>query len=116
MRYVLDTVKGQAQAGKVKREGGAVFKALADGYMLVAYDKAQERQKLSETKPRPKPGNTPARAAQLRKINSELEDAYNSLRFVQTTDSYTEEVRSKAMQEVQSRIAQFERQRQQLTA
>lgn len=39
VRYVLDTVKNQVQAGKIKREGGAVFKALVDGYLLPAYQK-----------------------------------------------------------------------------
>jgi len=37
VRYVLDQVRAQVKAGKVKKEGGAVFKALTEGYLLAAY-------------------------------------------------------------------------------
>lgn len=116
VRYVLDTVKSQMRAGKIKREGGAVFKALVDGYLLPAYHKEQQRQNPPQAKLKPKPRNTPAVTAQLRRLNSELEDAYNSLRFVQTAIIYTDETRITAVQEVQGRIAQLEQQRQQLMA
>jgi hypothetical protein len=116
VRYVLHTVKSQVQAGKIKREGGAVFKALVDGYLLPAYHKEQQRQNASPVKPKLKPKSSPAIAAQLRKINSELEDAHNSLRFVQTAVIYTDETRTTALQEVQQRIAQLEQQRELLKA
>ena len=112
VHYVLDTVKKQVQSGKIKREGGAVFKALVDGYLLPAYRK--EQQRLSAPKVRAK--SNPAAASQLKKLNSELEDARNSLRFVQTAVIYTDETRPAAVQEVQGRIAQLEQQRQLLTA
>ncbi|MBO0360842.1 replication initiation protein [Hymenobacter sp. BT186] len=116
VRYVLDTVKSQVQAGKVKREGGAVFKALIDGYLLSAYHKEQQRHNSLQAKSKPKPKNTPAVATQLRRLNSELEDAHNSLNFVQTAVIYTDETRITALREVQKHIAQLEQQRQQLTA
>jgi hypothetical protein len=116
VRYVLDTVKSQVQAGKIKREGGAVFKALVDGYLLPAYQKELQRLNPAQLKPKPKPRNSPAVAARLKKITSELEDAHNSLRFVQTAIIYTDETRAIALQEVQTRIAELEQQRQQLMA
>ena len=116
MGYVLDTVKSQVQAGKIKREAGAVFKALADAYMLPAYHKAQQRQKLAETKPKPKPRTTAAAASRLKKINSDLEDAFNSLRFTETAPIYTDETRISTIQEIKRIISQLEQERQQLTA
>lgn len=113
VRYVLDTVKSQVQSGRIKREGGAVFKALVDGYLLPAYRKAQQPQPTTKAKPTAK--RNPAVAAQLKKLLGELEDARNSLRFVQTAVIYTEETRPAAVLEVQQRIAQLEQQRQQLT-
>jgi hypothetical protein len=109
-------VKSQVQAGKIKREGGAVFKALVDGYLLPAYQKELQRLNPAQLKPKPKPRNSPAVAARLKKITSELEDAHNSLRFVQTAIIYTDEARTIALQEVQTRIAELEQQRQQLMA
>ena len=114
--YVLDTVKSQVQAGKIKREGGAVFKALADAYMLPAYHKAQQRQKLAEAKPKPKPRTIAAVASRLKKINSDVEDALNSLRFTETAPIYTDEARVSTIQEIKRIIAQLEQERQQLTA
>lgn len=114
VRYVLDTVKNQVKNGKIKREGGAVFKALVDGYLLPAYHK--EQQRLSAPHPKAKPKNNPAVANQLKKLKSELEDAHNSLRFVQTAVIYTDETRPAAIQEVQARIVQLEAQRNQLTS
>jgi hypothetical protein len=116
VRYVLDTVKKQVQAGKIKREGGAVFKALVDGYLLPAYQKELQRQSPTQIKPRSKPKSSPAVASQLRRIAGDLEDAHNSLRFIQTAIIYTDEARATALQEVQARIAELEQQRRQLTA
>lgn len=116
VRYVLHTVKGQVETGKIKREGGAVFKALVDGYLLPAYHKQQQRQDLSQARLKSKAKNNPAVTAQLRRVNSELEDAHNSFRFAQTAIIYTDETRAAALQEVQQRIAQLEQQRQQLMA
>jgi hypothetical protein len=116
VHYVLETVKSQVQAGKIKRQGGAVFKALVDGYMLPAYDKVQQRQKQAEAKPTPKPRNTPAVASRLKRINSDLEDALNSLRFTETAPIYTDETRISTIQEIKRTIALLEQERQQLTA
>jgi hypothetical protein len=99
VRYVLDTVKAQVQAGKVKKEGGAVFKALTDGYLLPGYQKAQKKQV---------PKHNPVLAAQRKKLVSELEDARNSLKFIQTAIIYNDETRPVAAQQVQERITKLE--------
>ena len=40
MQYVLAAVIAQVKNGKVKKEAGAILKALTDGYLLPAYRKA----------------------------------------------------------------------------
>jgi hypothetical protein len=75
VQYVLDTVKSQVRIGKIKKEGGAVFKALTDGYLLADY-----KQKINVTANKRKPNSTVS--AQRKKLLSELEDARNSLRFI----------------------------------
>lgn len=103
VRYVLDHVKGQVKAGKVKKEGGAVFKALTEGYLLAAYQAQQ-------ASPRPKARVSPALVSQRKKLQSELEDARNSLQFFQTSPLYTEETRQPLVREVKAKIAQLEAQ------
>ena len=116
IHYVLETVKRQVQAGKVKREAGAVFKALTECYLLPDYLKAQLRQKPSEAKLQPKSKNSPAVASRLRRLQSELDDAHNSLRFTENTSIYTDETRISPLQEIKRTIALLEQERQQLTA
>lgn len=103
VRYVLDTVKNQVRTGKIKKEGGAVFKALTDGYLLPDY---QQKQQATVGKKRLSPSAT----AQRKKMLSELEDARNSLRFIQTAVIYTDDTRAGAMAEVQAKIAQLTQQ------
>ena len=80
--FVLQAVRTQADAGKVKKPAGAMFKALVDGYLLPAYQKT----KLTPVPPsKPKTRTSQALASQRRRLQSELEDARNSLSFFQTS-------------------------------
>ncbi len=103
VRYVLDTVKNQVRTGKIKKEGGAVFKALTDGYLLPDY-----QQKLTAAVGKKKP--SAAANPQRKKLFSELEDAYNSLRFIRTAVIYNDDTRAVAATEVQAKISQLEKQ------
>jgi hypothetical protein len=103
VRYVLDTVKSQVRTGKIKKEGGAVFKALTDGYLLADY-----KQKINVTASKRKTNSTVS--AQRKKLLSELEDAHNSLRFIQTAIIYNDDTRLVASAEVQAKIKQIEEQ------
>ena len=114
VRYVLDHVQAQVRAGKVKKEGGAVFKALVDGYLLPAYHKLQHCQPVLQARAGTRRHS--ATATQLKKVRAELEDARNSLRFVQTAVIYTDETRPAAVQQVAERIVQLERQLRELVA
>ena len=103
VRYVLDTVKSQVRTGKIKKEGGAVFKALTDGYLLPDY---QQKLNAAVTKKKPNASASPQR----KKLLSELEDAHNSLRFIQTAVIYNDDTRAVAVAEVQAKINQIEQQ------
>ena len=108
VHYVLDTVKAQVKNGKVKNEGGAVFKALTDGYMLQAYRKVKHAAVTSKVKP------SQAVTTRRKKLLSELEDAHGSLQFVKTAVIYTEETRPEVIARVQATIANLELQLSQL--
>ena len=108
IHYVLDTVKAQVKNGKVKNEGGAVFKALTDGYMLQAYRKVKHAAVTSKVKP------SQAVTTRRKKLLSELEDAHGSLQFVKTAVIYTEETRPEVIARVQATIATLELQLSQL--
>lgn len=74
VRYVVATVKAQVAAGKVKKEAGAVFKALMEGYLLADYQK-------------PKPANGKVKAAtatmrQQEKLRNEITDLQTSLKWI----------------------------------
>jgi hypothetical protein len=75
--FVLAAVRKKVQAGKVKKEAGAVFKALSDGYLLADYKKFLAIPS-TPTKPAPKPN--PVRNKQ--KLLSELDDVRGSLRWL----------------------------------
>jgi hypothetical protein len=75
--FVLAAVRKKVQAGKVKKEAGAVFKALSDGYLLTDYQKSLIIP-TAPTKPISK--STPARNKQ--KLLAELEDVRSSLRWL----------------------------------
>jgi hypothetical protein len=101
VRFVLDQVKEQVKNGKVKKEGGAVFKALTEGYLLAAYQAQQAA-------PKPKGRVSPALASQRKKHQAELADARNSLHFFQTSPLYTAATREPLVQDVTAKIARLE--------
>ena len=72
---MVATVRAQVAAGKVKKEAGAVYKALTEGYLLADYQK-------------PKAPATKGRVAgtvnrQREKLKSQIDDLQISLRWVQ---------------------------------
>ncbi len=108
--FVLATVQAQVKAGKVKNEGGAVFKALTEGYMLQAYRKAKQVAATSKVK------ISPALASKRKKLLSELEDAYGSLQFAKTAVIYTDESRPGVLALIQDGITKLESQLRELGA
>ena len=50
IQFVLQTVRAKVVQGKVKKEGGAVFKALTEGYMLADYHKQLARAEIKKQK------------------------------------------------------------------
>jgi hypothetical protein len=111
--FVLQTVRTQADAGKVKKPAGAIFKALIDGYLLPAYQKT----KLTPMTPaKPKNRTSQTLASQRRRLQIELEDARNSLSFFQTSLLYTDDTRPALVAQVKSKITELEHQLQLLAA
>jgi hypothetical protein len=110
VRFVLDTVQAQVKTGRVKNEGGAVFKALTEGYMLAAYRKTKQVASTSKQK------ISPALASKRKKLLSNLEDAHGSLQFTKTAVIYTDETRPAVLAEIQAGIADLERQLSELEA
>jgi hypothetical protein len=108
IHFVIASVRAQVKAGKVKKEGGAVFKALTDGYLLPAYQKAQ----LAPAKAKLRP----AVLAKYKKLESQLDDAQISLNFVQTAVIYNDETRPPAIERVQLIVKDLEQQLAQLVA
>ncbi len=108
IHYVLSRVSDQVRQGKVKKQAGAVYKALADGYFLTDYKQAQ-------TAPVNKPRVTtrPAVIARQReKLKSELEDLHNSLKFVQqaSEEIYTGTKRQEVAAEIEAKIGALQQQ------
>jgi hypothetical protein len=110
VQFVLQTVQAQAETGKVKKPAGAIFKALADGYLLPTYQKTQQ----VVTKPKAK--SNAALTSRRKKLLSELEDARNSLNFFQTSLLYTDETRPPLIAQVRTKITELEQQLTQLGA
>ena len=108
IQFVLVQVRAQVKAGKVKKEAGAVFKALTDGYLLPAYQKARQAPASAKVKA------SPALLAKRKKLLSNLEDALNSLEFVKTAVIYTDETRPEALERVQAIVTDLEQQLAQL--
>lgn len=79
IRYVLGRVSDQVRQGKVKKQAGAVYKALADGYFLNDYKQAQVTS-ASKPKTSARPTITDKHRE---KLQNELVDLHNSLKFVQ---------------------------------
>ncbi|OUJ65328.1 hypothetical protein, partial [Hymenobacter crusticola] len=110
VRYVLTTVSAQAKTGQVKKKGGAVFKALTEGYLL------EEYQQTLQAPAQGKRTSSTTRDHQRKKLTEELEDARKSLAFVQTADCYTAENRPGAIVEVEAKMAKLAAQLHQLSS
>ena len=108
IQFVLVQVGTQVKAGKVNKEAGAVFKALTDGYLLPAYQKARQAPASAKVKA------SPALLAKRKKMLSNLEDARNSLEFVKTAVIYNDETRPEAFERVQVIVVDLEQQLAQL--
>jgi hypothetical protein len=117
IHYVLATVRAQVQGGKVKKEAGAIYKALTDGYLLPAYLKTKLAPAANPTKPA-KSGQTAllftksgvSVEGERRRLLSGLEDARGTLAFVRTSEVYNEQTRPEAIASTQATIADLERQ------
>jgi hypothetical protein len=117
IHYVLATVRAQVQGGKVKKEAGAIYKALTDGYLLPAYLKTRLTPAANPTKPA-KSGQTAllftrsgvSVEGERRRLLSGLEDARGTLAFVRTSEVYNEQTRPEAIASTQATIADLEQQ------
>ena len=101
VHFVLATVRTQVQGGKVKKEAGAIYKALTDGYLLPAYLK---------TKLAPATKSGVSVEGERRRLLSGLEDARGTLAFVRTSEVYNEQTRPEAIASTQATIADLEQQ------
>jgi len=117
VRYVLAAVRAQVQGGKVKKEAGAIYKALTDGYLLPAYLKTKLAPAAKLTKPVKSEQTTPVFTktglsvdGERRRLVSGLEDARGTLEFVKTSDMYDEQTRPDAVAQMQATIADLEQQ------
>jgi hypothetical protein len=116
IHYVLATVRSQVQSGKIKKEAGAVYKALIDNYLLPPYLKTKLAPAVKPTKPA-KSGQTAlftksgvSLEGERRRLLSGLEDARGTLAFVRTSEVYTEQTRPEAIASTQAMIADLEQQ------
>jgi hypothetical protein len=117
VHYVLATVRSQVQGGKIKKEAGAVYKALTDNYLLPTYLKSKLAPATKPTKPA-KSGQTAllftksglSVEGERRRLLSGLEDARGTLAFVKTSEVYTEQTRPEAIASTQAMIADLEQQ------
>lgn len=117
VHFVLATVRTQVQGGKVKKEAGAIYKALTDGYLLPAYLKTKLAPATKPTKPA-KSGQTAllftksgvSVEGERRRLLSGLEDARGTLAFVRTSEVYNEQTRPEAIASTQATIADLEQQ------
>jgi hypothetical protein len=75
IRYVVTTIRAQVVAGKIKKEAGAVYKALTEGYLLTDYQKPEA---LSTKRPA-----SSAVKRQQEKLKSQIDDLQVSLRWIQ---------------------------------
>jgi len=109
IRYVVSRVSDQVKQGKVKKQAGAIYKALADGYFLADYKRLQTgASSKSKTSVR-----SAAVSKQRDKLQNSLADLYNSLRFVQKEAPeklYPGKKRQEAVVEIETKIANLQQQ------
>lgn len=115
VRYVLACIREQVQRGQVQKEAGAVFKALTDGYLLTDY----QQLLATPAAARPGAGTLPGKRQpaavllQREKLQNELNDLCNTLKFVQfeaPESTYPGAQRQKTVAEIKHKIAGLSRQ------
>jgi hypothetical protein len=108
IHYVLSRVSDQVRQGKVKKQAGAVYKALADGYFLTDYKQLQTAP-VNKSRVTTRPVVI---ARQREKLKSELEDLHNSLKFVQqaSEEIYTSTKRQEVAAGIEAKIAVLQQQ------
>lgn len=76
VHYVLQAIRAKVLQGKVKKEGGAVFKALSEGYLLLDYHKQLAKAQVKPRKAAPKVVANPSVQIRL----EDAEAAYETMR------------------------------------
>ena len=76
VHYVLQAIRAKVLQGKVKKEGGAVFKALSEGYLLLDYHKQLAKAQVKPRKVAPKVVANPSVQIRL----EDAEAAYETMR------------------------------------
>ena len=76
IKFVLQTVRAKVLQGKIKKEGGAVFKALTEGYLLGEYRKQSARALVKQQKNAKKSVVSPS----VRICLKDAEAAYETMR------------------------------------
>ena len=76
VHYVLQAIRAKVLQGKVKKEGGAVFKALSEGYLLPDYHKQLAKAQVKPRKVAPKVVANPSVQIRL----EDAEAAYETMR------------------------------------
>jgi plasmid replication initiation protein len=112
VRFVVAKVQQQAQEGKVQKVGGAVYKALVEGYLLTDYSRTKSKELVAA---RVRPKAKPVTNQQRQKMQGELEDLRKSYSFAQTTPIYTTETRPEVLSQIQAAIKSVEQRLAQLS-
>lgn len=113
IHFVVAAIQEKARIGQVKKVGGAIYKALTEGYLLSDYTRSKTTR-VNATKQ--KPTRKAATATQSNKLQSELEDQRNSYRFVEEAPIYTAETRPAVLAKIQAHIEAIEARLRQLNA
>ena len=103
VQYVIRVQRGKLESGKIKSLAGAIFSAVTKRHLLADFEASNRQTKAGATQP-----GTVSRSMRREKIQAELDDARNSLRFVLTASVYTDTTRPAAEAEVKAKIAQLE--------
>ena len=81
IHFVVDRMAEQVRLGKIKKQAGAVYKALTEGYLLAEFEQVQKsRVKTRQLKQAAAP-------RQRQKLQGELEEAQNSLNWLRSPDT-----------------------------
>lgn len=107
IRYVVQRVRAEVAAGRVKKEAGAVYKGITEGHYLADYHKpaAKAAAPKAASTGRAIPGPS---AAARKRLESELGDAQGSLRFVlheAPATMYNDEQRREAAARIEAQVA-----------